>query len=1073
MSNIENHLLQYGIAIVGMAGRFPGASTTDEFWDNIKNGIESIKFFSDAELAAAGVPEKIRIDPNYVPAKGIIDDIEGFDASFFNINPREAELIDPQQRVFLECAWEVLENAGYDPDTFPGKIGVFASASKNTYLLFNLMTCPELHENTMASQVLIANEKDYISTRTSYKLNLRGPSITVQAACSSSMVALHLACQSLMSGECEMAIAGAAAIDVPHKSGYLYQAGGIFSPDGHCRVFDDSARGTVFGQGVGSVLLKPLAKALADKDTIHAVIRSSAINNDGANKTGFTAPGVEGQADVIIEAIALANIDASTISYIEAHGTGTALGDPIEVEALKIAFSQYTNQQHFCALGSVKTNIGHLNSASGIAGLIKTVLSIKHGEIPRSLNFERPNKQIDFVNSPFYVNQNATFHADSPRRAGVSSFGIGGTNAHVVLEQAPLVQKKSSDDTWQLIPVSARSQKALLKAKIRLGEFIKLHQPQLEDVAYTLQVGRRAFAHRFYVICRTLDHAVAALLGENDYPTVSSDERYALLQGLGDRWLAGSLSDWGIIHEVNDNYRIPLPTYPFEHKRYWIERRELQKNESRHVNQRSDSALDETVEQQLLVIFKKLLGFEDLEINSNFFMLGGDSLLGVELIALVKDKFKLNLPLNALFESPTIEEIAKLIETAQTEGVAKALAGRTNEAALDLQLAQNIQPQSEFQYQVNPTAILLTGATGFLGSFILHELLEKTTATIYCLVRTVSVDEGFARIQKVFHQYSLSGLDQKDRIHIVPGDLSEPQFGLDTSQYQALAGSIYTIYHCGARLSFIDPYCNLRKINVQGTRHIIEFACHTNTKHLHHVSSIAVYDSENYAGLTHADESLSLENSRGFNTGYDETKWVSEMLVAEAEKRGVPVTVYRPGNISGDSRTGVCSATDLIGIMMRGCIDLGYAPDNDAYVDVVPIDYVSRALVNLSLRKEAIGEKYNLVNTTPMRWTSLVNMIQAVGYTLQTEPFPDWCERLRFASQRGSNNLLIPLLPLFDDRPLFSNRCYSGQKVKTCLQGTAIECRAIDANLFNMYTQHLVEKGFLNGVSKNKLEEVA
>ncbi|KTC92609.1 MULTISPECIES: thioester reductase domain-containing protein [Legionella] len=1074
MNNIEDHLIQYGIAIVGMAGRFPGSNNIEEFWENINKGIESISFFSDAELEAAGVPESLRKNPDYVGAKGIVDDIAGFDAGFFNISPREAELIDPQQRLFLESAWEALEQAGYDPEVFAGRIGVFASASKNTYLLFNLMSCPELHESSTAMQVLMANEKDYISTRTSYKLNLRGPSITVQTACSSSLVSLHLACQSLMSGECEMAIAGAAAIDVPHKAGYLYHPGGIFSPDGHCRVFDDSARGTVFGQGVAAVLLKPLAQAIEDKDFIHAVIRSSAINNDGSNKTGFTAPGIQGQADAIADAIELAGIDAATISFVEAHGTGTSLGDPIEVEALKLAFEQYTDEKNFCALGSVKSNIGHLNAASGMAGLIKTTLSLEKGSIPPSLHFERPNPHIDFVDSPFYVSQGASFKPGSPRRASVSSFGIGGTNAHVILEQAPELNNQKHEQQCQLLVLSARSFKALEEAKKRLGTYLCKHKPELQDVAFTLALGRRAFAYRCFLVCRDTDHAVELLLGDTHQQVhsavvdqskdqqqqahwnKSSEDRVAILHELGNLWLTGYKPNWLELYDQDQCQRIPLPTYPFEHKPYWIERREPQVSE---LMQRPQ--VFSTVQARITAIFEKLLGVVNIKLTDNFFELGGDSLLGVDLIAYVKDEFKLSIPLNALFATPTVAEIVQLIETAQQQGVKAALENRTNEAATDLHLDNCIQPPTDFHYDSAFSNTLVTGATGFLGTFIIQELLEKTNATIYCLVRAESIEEGFDRLEGGFKRYGLNGFAKKDRLRILLGDLSQPNFGLPEQQYMQLAECIYSIYHCGAKLSFIDPYRNLRKINVQGTRTAIEFACTKRTKHLHHVSSIAVYDSENYVGLPHADETLPLEHSRGFHTGYDETKWVSEMLVAEAQKRGVPVTVYRPGNISGDSRTGACSATDLVGIMIRGCIELGFAPDNDAFVDVVPIDYVSRSLVHLSLQPTAIGEKYNLVNATPARWVQFVRMIQEVGYAVRTESFNEWCTRLRAESRKDSTNPLVPLLPTFDDRPLFSNRCYSGKKLAECLQVTDIRCRAMDTDLFTIYINHLVAKGAL------------
>ena len=379
MSNTEIEDVD-GIAIVGMAGRFPGARNIDEFWLNLRNGVEAISSFTEEELRSAGVDSALLNDPSYVRANATIEDTELFDASFFSINHREAEIMDPQHRVFLECAWEALENAGYHADSYQGRIGVYAGHGVPTYLLSNLYSNRRSLWALSGSQTFIGNDKDHLSTRVSYKLNLHGPSLSVQSACSTSLVAVHVACQSLLNGECSMALAGGITIWVPHKVGYKYDEGGILSPDGHCRAFDAAAKGTVNGSGVGIVILKRLADALAEGDTIHAVIKGSAINNDGSQKAGYTAPSIEGQAAVISEAMHMAGVDASTITYVETHGTGTVMGDPIEVAALTQAFRAGTQAKQFCAIGSVKTGIGHLDTAAGVAGLIKTVLALKNKE---------------------------------------------------------------------------------------------------------------------------------------------------------------------------------------------------------------------------------------------------------------------------------------------------------------------------------------------------------------------------------------------------------------------------------------------------------------------------------------------------------------------------------------------------------------------------------------------------------------------------------------------------------------------------------------------------------------------
>lgn len=500
------------IAIIGMAGRFPGAKNIAEFWQNLSSGVESISYFTDEELTAAGINSSFINDKNYVKSGCILEDIELFDAAFFDINPKEAETTDPQQRLFLECAYTALENAGYDSIRCKERIGVYAGASHNNYLSF------DLNKDSVGSvtcyQTSIGNDKDYLATRVSYKLNLTGPSLTIQTACSTSLVSITLACQSLLNYQCDMALAGGVSIHIPQKTGYLHEPGGTLSPDGHCYAFDAKAQGITIGNGLGVVVLKRLSEAVADGDYIHAVIKGAAINNDGAAKVGFTAPSVDGQADAIAEAMILAEVEPDTISYIETHGTGTTLGDPIEIAALTKVFRAHTEQKGFCAIGSVKTNIGHLDAAAGVAGLIKTVLALKHQQIPPSLNFEQPNPKIDFANSPFYVNTKLTQWKPgfTPRRAGVSSLGMGGTNAHVILEEAPFLKEGKEGRKYKLLLLSAKTETALETATTNLLNHLQQNSElNLADVAYTLQVGRREFNYRRMLVCQDTADAVNAL----------------------------------------------------------------------------------------------------------------------------------------------------------------------------------------------------------------------------------------------------------------------------------------------------------------------------------------------------------------------------------------------------------------------------------------------------------------------------------------------------------------------------------------------------------------------------------
>ena len=507
------------VAIVGLSGRFPGARNVEQFWRNLQAGVQSITHFSEAELEDS-FSDEVRHAPNFVKARPILEDVDQFDADFFGMYAREAELTDPQQRVFLECAWEALESAGCDPRTYNGAIGVFAGCSINTYFLEHVCRDrPTLEEFTSNYQVgsypmLLGAGLDFLATRVSYKLDLKGPSIDVQSACSTSLLAVAQACQSLLLYQSDLALAGGVSITFPQKRGYLHLEGGMVSSDGSCRTFDANSSGTIFGSGAGVVALKRLEDALRDGDEIFAVIRGYGINNDGAAKVGFTAPSIDGQAAAIEMAHANAGVDARSIGYVECHGTATPLGDPIEIAALTKAFQATTSDRQFCAVGSVKSNIGHLDAAAGVVGLIKTALSLRHGLIPASLHFESPNPQIDFAATPFFVNSKLREwpRGEDPRRAGVSAFGVGGTNVHVVLEEPPALTAQDASTASELLVVSARTETALAGARSNLAQFIR-NNPQvpLSDIAHSLQRGRRAFEQRSYVVAHTGEDAVAKL----------------------------------------------------------------------------------------------------------------------------------------------------------------------------------------------------------------------------------------------------------------------------------------------------------------------------------------------------------------------------------------------------------------------------------------------------------------------------------------------------------------------------------------------------------------------------------
>ncbi|HUN99606.1 MAG TPA: type I polyketide synthase, partial [Bradyrhizobium sp.] len=513
------HILEHSsIAVVGMAGRFPGARNLSEFWINLRDGVESISVLSEERLLAGGAAADELANPDYVRAAAILDGIDRFDASFFGLSPRDAAIMDPQHRLFLECAWEALENAGWSADEFAGPIGVYAGSGMNSYLIHNLLTNKELVAN--AGLFLLkqtGNDKDVLATRVSYQLNLTGPSLAVQTACSTSLVAIHLACQGLLNHECDMAMAGGVTIEIPHGLGYLYREGEILSRDGHCRSFDATSSGTIFGSGLGIVVLRRLADAIRDGDYIHAVIRGTAINNDGSRKVSYLAPSVAGQADAIAEALAVADVAPDSISYVETHGTGTPVGDPIEISALTRAFRTGTERNRFCAIGSLKTNVGHLDAAAGVAGLIKTVLALEHRQLPPSLNFSLPNPLIDFEHSPFYVNtQLRDWHSNGqPRRVGVTSLGIGGTNAHAILEEAPEAASSGPSRPWQVLTLSAKTPTALDSMAHDLADHLEEGPIALADAAFTGHLGRKAFRYRRAIVCTDSADAASALRKAN------------------------------------------------------------------------------------------------------------------------------------------------------------------------------------------------------------------------------------------------------------------------------------------------------------------------------------------------------------------------------------------------------------------------------------------------------------------------------------------------------------------------------------------------------------------------------
>ncbi|MCI0726484.1 MAG: amino acid adenylation domain-containing protein [Chloroflexi bacterium] len=1385
------------IAIIGMVGRFPRAKNLDEFWQNLRNGVECITFFSDEELLTAGVSLAELRNPNYVKAMGVLADIELFDAAFFGFSPREAELMDPQQRIFLECAWEALANAGYDSETYGGRIGVYAGASAFAYLFNNLYSNLHLMDSLGIHQFGIGNLSDFLTTRVSYKLNLKGPSIDVQTACSTSLVAIHLACQSLLNDECDIALAGGISIGLPQEAGYWHEEGSILSPDGHCRAFDARARGFVSGSGVGIVTLKRLADALADGDTIHAVIKGSAINNDGREKVGYTAPSVEGQAAVITKALDVAGVEPDTITYVEAHGTGTVVGDPIEIAALTRAFRPRTRRQTFCAIGSVKTNVGHLDAAAGVAGLIKIVLAFKHKSLPPSLHFEKPNPKIDFANSPFYVNAQLRewVATETPRRAGVSSFGVGGTNAHAVLEEAPPVMTSGPSRPWHLLVLSAKTAKVLETMTTQFIAYCLQHpDANLADVAYTLQVGRPTLSYRRMLVCRDLEEAVNALeardpkrvfsslqesrerpvvfmfpgqgaqyvgmgaelyelepvfrewvdrcaelltphlgldlravlyppedkaeeaqhrleqtalaqaalfvieyalaqlwlgwgvqpramighsigeyvaaclagvfsleealalvasrgrlmqslpggamlavslperdvlpllnenlsiaavngptlcvisgsrevvgaldaqltseavecrrlhtshafhsammdpiiepfmvymsgvrlqppqipyvsnvtgawitaaeatepgywarhlrqpvrfaagvqtllaepgcillevgpgqtlatlasqqldkaagqvvLSSSRHPRKQESDMAFLLNTAGRLWLAGASVQWSGLYTHERRCRLPLPTYPFERQRYWVEPstqvstvRQAQTDDGRLA---SDGAEDSSyshrarvdlltayaapvteTEQRIATIWQETLGFEQVGLHDDLFVeLGGHSLMAVKLVSRLRDAFQVELPVESLFEAPTVAELAQVIDDLCCQDGGGAAVTTAVDLEAEAVLDPVIAPAVELE------RIFLTGATGFLGSFILRELLHQTNANIYCLVRATTVEEGNQRIQTHLETNLLWDDSLASRIIPVPGDLSKPFLGLAEDRFQKLASTVDVIYHSGGMVNFIYPYAAHKAINVRGTQEVLRLASEIRLKPVHFISTVAFLSSPDHVVIREDDN---IDDYReGLEGGYPQSKWVAEKLVTLARSRGIPVCIYRPGEIAGHSKTGVWT-DDFIFRLITSCVQLGMIPDVNPYLEMIPVDYVSQAVVHLSRQEESLGKVFHLTNPNSFSLSEIAEWFRSVGCPLQRVPYSEWRANLVSSGE----NALLPFLSLFP-RPdpeeqmalgdiLAGNRRFDYQNTLNGLAGTSIICPPVDANLLRTYFSNLIRSRY-------------
>lgn len=995
------------IAVVGAGCRFPDAWTPAEFWRNLDTGAVAMRALTDDQLADAGVPAETLAAPDFVRVATTLPGAADFAADFFGYTAQEAETVDPQQRIFLETCWEALESAGH-PATVDGPtIGVFAGGAESTYrtaMIVAKAAAGGLYAAVDDLDLHLGGLGDFLTSRVAYKLGLRGPSVSVQTACSSSLYAVHYATLSLLSGECDIALAGGSTVLEP-LAGYRYQPGGLQSADGFCRSFDATSTGTSFGSGVGVVALRRLADALADGDPILAVLKGSAVGNDGAARQGFSAPSPAGVADVVAAALRVGGVTADQLRYVEAHGSGTALGD--HVELLGLTQGLRATGTGYCGLGSVKANIGHCGQAAGIAGFIKAVNIARTGVLPPHPAFARPRDPGILAESPFVIDTATRVDTDDDRHVLVNSMGMGGTNVAAVLAPppAPTRAPAPTPDTVRLV-VSARTRSELDTLSRELADELDRGTTPVADIAHTLRVGRQSFVDRRVVtapadrlaealrlprapLARTVHttprRAVvvvqdgeppAALLAAlpagtevlrgsswpaNTFPILvghgePGPDRHVMAvddpvdEAVHQAWLHGVDVTWD-----STGRRVPLPTYPFTRRRYWALDRLTQ-----HAPARTEQPPTEpgTLEDDLAGLWRTLFGVESIGLDDEFGALGGTSLHAVRIALEIQQRH--GVLVNVHRAGGTRTTIRRL-----TEIVRGKLAGAPRGSDIDpIADGDSTLVDADLQLPLGPLApteapgtdVLLTGATGFLGAFILHELLNTTPGRVYCLVRAGTEEEGRDRLRTVAEKFLLPEPD-RDRVHLVLGDLRD--IGQVCDQH-GLATRIGSVIHAAAKVVFTEPYRVLRDDNVLPVVDLLTWLRRNGIRDVSLVSTVAATaPAMGMGGKVLETREQPLDPQQG---GYGVSKWVSERILERAEQDGMRIRVFRPGFVLASEKTGACNDKDLIWHIMASGLAVGAHPLDDRGNPMAGVDLVARAIAELSTSPGSVGRVYHLVD---------------------------------------------------------------------------------------------------------------
>ncbi|MDX3229139.1 thioester reductase domain-containing protein [Streptomyces sp. ME19-01-6] len=1082
------------IAVVGIGCRFPDAVTPQELWDNLDKGLVSIRDIPDAELHRAGVDPKMSAAADFVARAGTLPDAERFAAEFFGYPPVEAELIDPQQRLFLEACWEALERSGHPPHDEAGpRIGVFAGSSHSSYSSMLQFARARAHGTAALGDLTLqlGGSADYMAARVAYKLGLRGPSVAVQTACSSSLTAVHYAVISLLSEECDIAMAGGTGLAHP-PAGYRYQPGGVLSEDGYCRAFDIRSSGTGAGSGIGVVVLRRLNDALADGDPILAVIRGSAVGNDGGARPGFTAPSPAGVADVVAGALGVAEVTADQLRYVEAHGSGTPLGDQVELRGLIDGLRATTSRSEYCALGTVKANIGHAGSAAGIAGLIKAVHVVRTGNLVPHPMFERPRDPGVLAVSPFHIPTELRRCTEPDRQVLVNSMGLGGTNAAVVLAPPPPPTRPSAVARPVIrLQLSARTRTELDELSRRLADELDQDRYAPADIAHTLRSGRHDFAER-RLVAAAPDRLAAALRLPRPPAarTVRAQPRKAvvavtapkeragrvlpaLLAGLGGRaeqcdtipaplpsdvyllvvgdadpgpdrhvlrvdadsadvstdQVAAALADaW--LHGVPVNKtlydgtgrRVALPTYPFTRHRY-----SALDGITLHTPAPAPAPVATGpgpggLEGELLTLWEELFGVTGIGLRDEFGTLGGNSLLGLRMVLEVQSRYGMLLNLHRVGGSQaTVTRVADAIRGWSAKD-GPGTDNASDSGLIDADLARELPPLRPRQGDPGQD-VLLTGATGFVGAFLLDELIRGTEGRVYCLVRAGDEAHGRRRLREAARRFRLPEPDPR-RVYIVPGDLSEIAEVCGTYRDGELGRRIGHVLHCAAHVVFTEPYPVLRAANTLATHGLLSWMRANGIVDISYVSTLAACG----RALGTGDRLLErreqpLDPASG---GYGISKWVSERMLEKAERDGMRVRVFRPGLIAGATTTGACNDLDMLWRMVAACLAVGAHPLDDNRLAIAPVDLVARAIVELGMRPASVGRAYHLVGESNGMLPDLFAELAELGMATRGVSVGEW---VRLVSERAlaTGDPVLSSMALYEnsgvDAPRWSVEC--------------------------------------------------